>query len=159
MPEQVAGLVEGRVGGLGLDQVAGASTPRSRARARGRPARRAGWISVPPERDHAGGLAGSGWIVAGVEQVQDHGDDLALEAGGARAHVALQGVLVGEEPERLVEEGVVLVLARSRWCPSSVPSSQTRVLLGRHLPQLAEDAPRPTALARGSSRMTPKRSA
>ena len=73
-----------------------------------------------------------------MEQVEGHRDDLALEPGRARAHVALQHVHVGEEPERLVEEVVVLVVAavhRAR----ALAGLPERVLLLRHVAQLLED--------------------
>ena len=47
----------------------------------------------------------------GVEEVEGHGDDLGLELGGARAHVALEHVDVGEQSEGLVHESVVVVVA------------------------------------------------
>ncbi len=55
-------------------------------------------------------------------QVEGHGDDLALEAGRARAHVALEDVHVGEEPEDLVHERRSGRGRRSTWCPSTCRS-------------------------------------
>ena len=46
-----------------------------------------------------------------VQEVGGHGDDLALELGRARVHVALQDVGVGELVEHLAEEVVVGVVA------------------------------------------------
>ncbi len=46
-----------------------------------------------------------------VQQVRGHGDDLALELGGARVHVALQHVGVRVQVEDLAEEVVVVVVA------------------------------------------------
>jgi hypothetical protein len=74
----------------------------------------------------------------GVEQVEGHGDDLALEAGGARAHVPLEDVHVGEEPERLVHEVVVVVVAAVHR-PGALAGLPEGVLLLGHVVQLGED--------------------
>ena len=74
----------------------------------------------------------------GVEEVKRHRDDLAFKAGGARAHVALEGVLMGEQAERLSQERVVLVVPavhRSRT-PTSLPDG---VLRGRDFAQFRDD--------------------
>ena len=67
-----------------------------------------------------------------------HRDDLALEARRARAHVALQGVLVREQAEGLVQERVVVAVAAVHG-PGALAVLPDRVLLGGHLAQLAED--------------------
>ena len=106
--EQVARLVEGRVAGLGLDEVGPGDAPVLR-----------GLLPVGEHgvADAAGAAAGDearrlavGDRV-GVEEVERHGDDLALVAGGARADVALEDVDVGVQPEHVVHEGVVVVVA------------------------------------------------
>ena len=74
----------------------------------------------------------------GVEQVERHGDDLALELGGARADVALQHVHVGEQPEDVVHEVVVLVVAAVRR-PRDLAGLPAAVLLVGDLLQLGED--------------------
>ncbi len=84
--EQVARLVEGGMRGLGLDEVGPVDAPRL-----------FGELAVGEHRvqdgaaaargDEADGLAVGDSI--GVEHVERHGDDLALELGHARAHVAL----------------------------------------------------------------------
>ena len=77
-------------------------------------------------RDHARRLA-----VAddpGVEEVKRHRDDLAFETRRARAHVALKGVLMGEQAERLLQERVMLVVPavhRSR-APTRLPDGVLR---------------------------------
>jgi hypothetical protein len=73
----------------------------------------------------------------GVHQVQGHRDDLALELRLARAHVALQRVDVGEHPERLAQEVVVLVVAAVHR-PGDLPGLPERVLLLGHRPHLGE---------------------
>ena len=73
----------------------------------------------------------------GVHEVERHGDDLALEARRARAHVALQDVDVRVQCERLVEKLVVLHVAavhRSR----AFAGLPERIFLFRHLAQLVE---------------------
>ena len=132
--EQVAALVERRVAGLGLHEV------RSR-HAAGLP----GVLAVGDQRvqDRAGPAGrhqtrrlavGHG---LGVHQVEGHRDDLALELGLARAHVALQGVHVGEHPERLAEEVVVIVVAAVHR-PRDLAGLPEGVLLLRHRPHLGE---------------------
>ena len=135
--EQVAGLVEGRVAGLGLHEVRAGSIPR----------RLAGVVAVGEHGvEDAPGAAGGDDARRlavgdrlGVEQVEGHGDDLALEPGRARADVALQGVHVGEQPERLVHEGVVLVVAAVHGpgdlagLPGVVLEVGHRAELGEHL--------------------------
>ncbi len=91
-------------------------------------------LPVPPVVTSPAGCVGDR---VGVEQVERHGDDLALEPRRARAHVALQRVHVGEQPERLVEEVVVLVVAAVHR-PGALAGLPERVLLLRHHPQLLE---------------------
>src|SRR5919108_5663553 len=74
----------------------------------------------------------------GVHQIERHGDDLPLEPGRARAHVALQRVLVGEEAQSLLEEGVVVAVAAVHR-PGAASRLPDPVLLGRHLAELAQD--------------------
>ena len=106
--EEVAGLVERRVGGLGFDHV-GASHPALLQRVL--PIGQHGVTDAAgtPAGQHAHRFTISDRL--GVEQVEGHGDDLALEPGRARAHVALQGVDVGVQAEGLVHEVVVVVVA------------------------------------------------
>ena len=73
----------------------------------------------------------------GVHQVERHRDDLALEAGHRRAQVALQGVDVGEPPERLGQVGVVLVVAAVHR-PRDLAALPGAVLLGGHRLELGE---------------------
>ena len=133
--EEVAGLVERRVGRLGLDHVG-----------TGDAADRGGVVAVgehgvadaagPARRDEADRIGPLDGLT--VEQVERHGDDLGLEPGGARAHVPLQHVDVGEQSERLVEEVVVVVVAavhRARAL-ARLPGG---VLVGRHGPEDPED--------------------
>ena len=108
--EEVAGLVERRVGGLGLDQV------RARHSAGLRPVlpvRQDGVHDAPrPARgDQPAGVVTGGRGVLAAVQAQGHRDDLGLELGRARAHVPLEHVHVGEQAEGLVHEAVVLVVA------------------------------------------------
>ena len=73
-----------------------------------------------------------------VHEVERHGDDFALETRRARAHVALEGVDVRIQCERLVEELVVLHIAavhRSR----ALAGLPERIFLFRHLAQLVEN--------------------
>ena len=127
-PEQVTALVEGRVAGLGLHEVGPGDAPGL-----------AGVLAVGDERvqDRAGPARGhqAGRLAVGhrlgVHQVEGHRDDLALELGLARAHVALEGVDVGEHAERLAEEVVVLVVAAVHR-PGDLAGLPERVLLGGH---------------------------
>ena len=83
--------------------------------------------------------AGSPSVTAlGVEQVERHRQDLGLELGGARAHVALQHVDVGEQAERLVHEVVVLVVAAVHRARALAGLPERVLLLGHRL-QLGED--------------------
>jgi len=126
--EQMARLVERGVTGLGLDEVGPGDAPGL-----------TGVLPVGDERvqDRAGATRGHqsrGLGVGhrlGVHQVEGHRDDLALELGLARAHVALEGVDVGEHAERLAEELVVLVVAAVHR-PGDLAGLPERVLLGRH---------------------------
>ena len=135
-PEEVARLVEGRVCRLGLDHVG-----------TGHPPGLGGVLAVGQDgvQDAAGAPGGdqATGVVAGlgggvpVVQAQRHGDDLGLELGGARAHVALQDVDVGEQAEGLGHEPVVVVVAavhRARAL-ARLPEG---VLLGRHGAQLRQ---------------------
>ena len=91
----------------------------------------------PAGRDQpAGVVAGGDGGVAGV-QVERHGDDLRLELGGARAHVALQDVHVGEEAEGLVHEVVVVVVAAVHGA-RALAGLPEGVLLGGHGAQLVQ---------------------
>ena len=73
-----------------------------------------------------------------VEQRGGHRDDLALELGGTRIHVALQDVGVGEEPVGLGQECVVIVTAVIDR-PRDLPGVADAVLLLGHGAQLGED--------------------
>ena len=133
--EEVAGLVERRVPGLGLDEVgAGDAAHLGRVVAVGQQGVQD--AAGPAGGDHAGGLAAA--HLGGVHQVEHHRDDLALEAGGRGAHVALEGVDVGELAERLVEELVVLVVAAVHR-PRDLAGLPERVLLDRHRRELGQD--------------------
>ena len=133
--EQVARLVEGGVAGLGLDEVGPGDAPRRR---------RLLAVGEHGVEDAAGAAGGDepGRLAVGdrvgVEQVERHGDDLALELGRARAHVPLQHVDVGEEPERLVHEVVVLVVAAVHRARALAGLPEGVLLLGHGL-QLGED--------------------
>ena len=92
--EQVARLVERRVRRLRLDQVGpGHAAGRRRVLAVGEDG--VADAAGPARRDEAGAIVVDGLA---VQQVERHRDDLGLELGGARAHVALEDVRVGEEP-------------------------------------------------------------
>ena len=131
--EEVACLVERRVGGLRLDQVR-------------RPGARRGVLAVREYRvdDGVGPSRGhepDGLRVAATrrtEQVERHRDDLGLELRSARAHVALQRVHVGEAAECLVDEVVVLVVPAVHRA-GALPGLPERVFLLRHDLQLAQD--------------------
>ncbi len=132
--EQVARLVEGGMTGLGLHEVGPGDVavlprvvPVGEHRVQDAPR--------PTGRDQAGRRTVGDRV--GVHQVERHGDHLALELRGARAHVPLQDVDVGEEAERLVEEPVVLVVAGVHR-PGALPGLPEGVLLGRHRPHLGE---------------------
>ena len=134
--EEVAGLVEGGVGGLGLDDVGPGDAP-----GLGRMLA-VGEHGVQDAAGAAGGDQPARVVTGGcrrvaVEQVEGHGDDLGLELGGARAHVALQDVDVGEQPEGLVHEAVVVVVAAVHGA-RALAGLPEGVLLGRHGVQLGE---------------------
>ena len=106
--EEMTCLVERRVRGLGLEEVGpvdAAPVPRQFAVREDRVQ-----DAAAPSRRHEPGRLGAGDCV-GVQQVEGHRDDLALELGHARAHVALQRVDVREELERASHEVVVAVVA------------------------------------------------
>src|SRR5260370_29162723 len=69
--------------------------------------------------------------------VEGHGDDLALELRHARAHVPLEGVHVGEPPEGLGQEPVVLVIAAVHR-PRALARLPERVLFARDRRQLSQ---------------------
>ena len=71
-------------------------------------------------------------------QAQCHGDDLGLELGGARAHVALQDVHVGEEAEGIVHEVVVVVIAAVHGA-RALAGLPERILFGGHRAELGKD--------------------
>ena len=154
--EEVAGLVEGGVRRLGLDHVG----PRHAARL-GR-VLAVGQDRVQDAARPAGGDQAARVVarrhrrVAGL-QAERHGDDLGLELRGARAHVALQDVDVGEEPEGLVHEAVVVVVPAVHGARALARLPEGVLLVG-HGAELGEDllAARPCS---GSERLTGKRSA
>ena len=80
----------------------------------------------------------AGGVAVSVHQIEHHRDDLALEARLARAHVALQRVDVREESERLVHEGVVVVVAAVDR-PRALAGLPEGILLGRDGTQLGDD--------------------
>ena len=103
--EEVAGLGEGGMGGLGLDHV-GTGGSRRVGFAVGEHG--VGDRPRSARRDHAGRVgAGHG---VGVQHIEGHGDDLGLELRRTRTHIALERVHVREVAERLVEEVVVVVV-------------------------------------------------
>ncbi len=115
--EQVARLVERGVCGLGLDEVRAVDSPRLLRELAVRE-HRVQDAAAPARGDEPDRLAVGDRV--GVEHVERHGDDLALELGHARAHVALQRVHVCEEVEGAPEELVVRVVAavhRARALP------------------------------------------
>ena len=129
--EQVACLVERRVGGFWLDDVGAHDVPG-----------RHGVIAIGQQRvadapcsarRHQADRLGPGHGL-GVQEVERHGDDLRLEPGCARAHVPLQHVDMREERERLVQEVVVIVVAavHGSRTPARLPR---RILLSCHRPQ------------------------
>ena len=106
--EEVARLVEGRVRGLGLNDVrpldaTGCSTVFA-IRQHGVADR-----AAAPCGEQAAGIA-IGDLV-GTEHAQGHGDDLCLHLGGAWAHVSLQDIDVREETEGLRHELIVVMVA------------------------------------------------
>ena len=132
-PEQPAGLVEGRVPGLRLDDVDAGQPPGRRVLAVGQ--HRVQDAAAAARRDQAARRGvGDG---LGVEQVERHREDLALELRGAGTHVALEDVHVREQAERLGEEAVVLVVTGVHR-PGALAGLPEGVLLGGHRPQLGE---------------------
>ena len=73
-----------------------------------------------------------------VEHIEGHGDDLGLELGLARTHVALQRVHVGEATEGLGHEPVVLVVAAVHRARALAGLPEGVFLLG-HGGELGED--------------------
>ena len=134
--EEVARLVESRVGRLGLDDVRPCHSSRlggvfavgeDRVQDAARPAR-----GHQPTRVVAGGDRG-----LAVVQVERHGDDFRLELRRARAHVPLQDVDVGKQAEGLVHEVVVVVVAAVHGA-RALAGLPEGVLLGRHGAQFGE---------------------
>ena len=133
--EEVTRLVEGGVGGLRFDHVG-----------TGDAALLGGMVPVGehgvgdaarPAGGHQAGRLTVGDGV-GVEEVEGHGDDLGLELCGARAHVPLQRVHVGEEPEGVGQEAVVLVVAAVHGARAGARLPRG-VLLGGHGRELLEE--------------------
>ena len=132
--EEMAGLVEGRVRRLGLDDVGAGDAPGLR-RVFAVGEDRMQDAPRPAGGDQAARVAPGGRRGLAVVQGQGHGDDLGLELGGARAHVALQHVHVGEEAERFVHEVIVVVVAAVHGA-RALAGLPERVLLDRHGAQL-----------------------
>ena len=137
--EQVARLVERGVPGLGLHEVRPVDA-----------ARLARVLAVREHRVQDAAAAARGdepdRVAAvvdrvGVQQVEGHGDDLALELRHARADVALQRVHVREQLEGAAHELVVLVVAAVH---------RARDLAG--LPRLCPRRGRSPRARRGSTR-------
>jgi hypothetical protein len=84
---------------------------------------------------------------AGVQHVEGHRDDLALEFRRAREHVALEDVRVREHPQRLVHEGVVVVVAAVHGA-GAAPGLPVLILFARHLAQFVEDRAPVSSLGR-----------
>ncbi len=135
-PEEVAGLVERRVGRLRLDHV-GTVDPALAGRVVAIGEQRMADAAGAACRDEAGRLGGRVDRL-GVEQIEGHGDDLGLELRRARAHVPLEHVHVGEQTEGLVEEAVVVVVPAVHR-PRAAAPFPGRVLLHRHGVELLED--------------------
>ena len=93
--------------------------------ARGTRAPRAGCCRCRRGDEPAGSLSADR---VGVQQVERHGDDLALELRHARAHVALQRVHVREQLEGAAHEVVVLVVAAVHR-PGALAGLPRRVLV------------------------------
>jgi hypothetical protein len=85
-----------------------------------------------------GAAAGDDTHSGAVQQVARHGDDLALELGGARVHVALQHIGVRELVEHLAQEVVVVVVAAVEAAGDGAPVA-ARVLACGHAGDLGED--------------------
>ncbi len=133
--EEMARLVEGGVGGFGLDDV-GSGDPSLLMGVL--PVGQHGVGDAPraPRRHEAGRSRAVHSF--GMEKVQCHGDDFGFELGGARAHVALERVDVREQPEGFGEEVVVVVVAAVHR-PRAFPGLPEGVLLLRHHLEVAED--------------------
>ena len=101
---------------------------------------RARLLAIRVERGHQAlrAAAGDDADARPVQEVGRHRDDLALELGGARVHVALQDVGVGVEVEDLAEEVVVGVVARVEAARDGALVAEG-VLGVRHLGDLLED--------------------
>ena len=107
--EQMARLVEGRVGGLGFHDVGHAVALGVGALAvREHGVGDAGGATARDQANrHVPGLASH----VGVHQVEPHRDDLAFESRGAGCDVALQRVDVAEHREGLAHECVVVLVS------------------------------------------------
>ena len=93
-------------------------------------------LPLPPDVTRPAGVAVGDRV--GVQQVERHRDDLALELRHARAHVALQRVHVREQLERAAHEVVVAVVAavhRAR----ALAGLPRRVLALREVGELGDD--------------------
>ena len=136
-PEQVAGLVERRMPGLGLHDV---RLRDATLLARLLPVREDGVedAAAAAARDEPDRIVAAGAGGVGMHQVEGHRDDLALEAGRAGAHVSLQRVHVPVHLERLRHEGVVLLVAAVER-PGGLALLPRAILERRHLTQLAQD--------------------
>ena len=75
---------------------------------------------------------------AGVQHVERHGDDLALELRHARAHIALERIHMREERERAVDEVVMLVVAAVHRA-GALARLPERVFVARDGRELGED--------------------
>ena len=95
-------------------------------------------LPVPPVVTRPQGSSPAAVGRLAVVQPEGHGDDLGLELGGARAHVALEDVHVGEEAEGIVHEVVVVVIAAVHGA-RALAGLPERVLLGGHRAEFGED--------------------
>ena len=125
----VGALVEGDVGGDRHDDVrSGDAAPGAGELA----------IGVQGGDQALGAAARDDAHPSAVQQVARHGDDLALELGGARVHVALQHVGVRELVEHLAQEVVVVVVATVEAAGDGALVA-ARVLALGHAGDLGED--------------------
>ena len=134
-PEQMARFVERRVRRLRLDHVRVRDPPLIAALLA------IGEHRVGDARRAAGGDHPCRLAVAdrrGMEQVQGHRDDLALKPGRARAHVALQRVLMREQAKRLLQERIVVPIPAVHRPRASAALPDGILLIGDR-PQLGED--------------------
>ena len=134
--EQVARLVERGVPGLGLHEVRPVDAARL-LRVLAVRQHRVEDAAAPARGDEAGRrVAGARRV--GVEEIERHRDDLALELRHARAHVALQRVDVREELEGTPHELVVPVVAAVHRA-GALAGLPHRIFSAREVDELPDD--------------------